>query len=89
MVSPSSSERTIVALLKRLRDDGKTILCVHHDLSTVAEYFDEVVLLQREIVAVGPVDDVFTRATVERTYGGRVAVALPADGTLRDDDDSA
>jgi manganese/zinc/iron transport system ATP- binding protein len=67
------TERTIVALLQRLRDTGKTILCVHHDLATVAEYFDDVTLLNREIVAFGPVAETFTRANVEATYGGRVA----------------
>lgn len=70
------TERTIVALLQRLRDTGKTILCVHHDLATVADYFDDVTLLNREIVAFGPVAETFTRANVETTYGGQVAGAF-------------
>ena len=73
------TERAIVSLLQRLRNEGKTIVVVHHDLGTVADYFDEVTLLDREVIASGTVDDVFTRELVEKTYGGRVRVALPGD----------
>jgi manganese/zinc/iron transport system ATP- binding protein len=73
------TERAIVVLLKRLRDEGRTIVVVHHDLSTVPEYFDAVTLLDRRVIASGPVDEVFTRARVEETYGGRVRTALPGE----------
>ncbi|MEM1451020.1 MAG: metal ABC transporter ATP-binding protein [Planctomycetota bacterium] len=70
------TERAIVTILQRLRDEGTTIVCVHHDLTTVAETFDDVALLNREIVAFGPVEEAFTRENVEATYGGRVATAF-------------
>ena len=54
--------------MKELRREGKSILVVHHDLQTVAEYFDEVVFVNREIVAAGPVAEVFTDAHIEETY---------------------
>ncbi|MEM8712970.1 MAG: metal ABC transporter ATP-binding protein, partial [Planctomycetota bacterium] len=71
------TERAIVALLKHLRDEGRTILVVHHDLATVPDYFDDVTLLDRRVIASGPVESVFTRARVEETYGGRVRASLP------------
>lgn len=76
------TERAIVMLLKRLRDEGRTIVVVHHDLSTVPEYFDAVTLLDRRVIASGPVGDVFTRARVEETYGGRVRTALPGEAVV-------
>lgn len=66
------TERAIVGLLKALRDRGKAILAVHHDLATVTEYFDDVTMLSRAVVACGPVGDVFTRDIIEATYGGAI-----------------
>ena len=71
------TERAIVDLLKGLREDGKTVVVVHHDLQTVTEYFDSVVLLNVRCLACGPVDEVFTPDNLKATYGGRAAV-LPA-----------
>ncbi|MEM6672064.1 MAG: metal ABC transporter ATP-binding protein [Planctomycetota bacterium] len=73
----SVTERSIVTLLKKLRDEGSAILCVHHDLSTVTDYFDDITLLRREVVAQGPVERVFTRENVASTYGRDGAALLP------------
>ncbi|HLT85260.1 MAG TPA: metal ABC transporter ATP-binding protein, partial [Phototrophicaceae bacterium] len=64
------TERLVVDLLRELRDEGRTVVVVHHDLASVAEYFDTVVLLNRELVAAGPTAEVFTEANIARTYGG-------------------
>lgn len=69
----ATTERTIVALLQDLRAAGKTVLVVHHDLQTVAEYFDWVMLLNVRRIAAGPVEAVFTEENLRKTYGGRVA----------------
>lgn len=62
------TESIIIDLLKELRAQGKSILVVHHDLQTVEEYFDEVAFVNREIIANGPVPEVFTQYNIEETY---------------------
>lgn len=69
----ATTERAIIALLRDLRQNDKTLLVVHHDLQTVTEYFDHVLLLNVRRIASGPVDDVFTEENLRLTYGGRVA----------------
>lgn len=68
------TERAIVDLLRGLRAGGRTVLVVHHDLSTVPEYFDHVTLLNVRKVASGPVGEAFTDANLKATYGDRVRV---------------
>ncbi len=70
----AATERAIVAVLHELRGGGKTALVVHHDLQTVAEYFDHVVLLNMRIVAAGSTRDVFTSDNLRKTYGGKLAL---------------
>ena len=70
------TERAIVDLLRDLRGRGRTVLVVHHDLQTVAEYFDSVTLLNVRVVASGPVADVFTPANLRATYGERVGAVV-------------
>lgn len=53
-----SSEETIIQLLKKLRDEGKTIFVIHHDLSKAEKYFNEVILLNKKLIKSGPVEEV-------------------------------
>jgi manganese/zinc/iron transport system ATP- binding protein len=69
----ATTERAIVSLLQALRQAGKTVIVVHHDLQTVPEYFDWVTLLNVRRIASGPVSEVFTEENLRQTYGGRVA----------------
>lgn len=68
------TERAIVALLRELRDRGRTVLCVQHDLQTVPEYFDWVALLNMRLVACGPVAETFTHENLQATYGGHSTI---------------
>ena len=70
----AATERAIFDVLSELRAQGKTIIAVHHDLRTVPQYFDYVVLLNVRLVAAGPREIVFTPENLRRTYGGRLAV---------------
>lgn len=70
----AATERVIFDLLRTLRDSGSTIVVVHHDLRTVQEYFDEVVLLNVRVVASGPVQTTFTTDNLQATYGGRLSI---------------
>jgi manganese/zinc/iron transport system ATP- binding protein len=67
------TERAIVTLLQDLRESGKTVCVVHHDLQTVPEYFDWVTLINVQRIASGPVAEVFTEQNLRRAYGGRIA----------------
>jgi manganese/zinc/iron transport system ATP- binding protein len=70
----AATERAILAVLRSLRSTGKTALVVHHDLQTVADYFDHVLLLNMRLVASGPISDVFTEENLRRTYGGHLSL---------------
>ena len=71
----AATEKAIIAVLKSLRDEGRTVVAVHHDLSTVPDYFDDVLLLNVRKIAEGPVSEVFTESNLEIAYGGRLATA--------------
>lgn len=70
----AATERTIFEILRELRDAGKTIIAVHHDLRTVPMYFDYVALLNVRLVASGPREQVFTPENLRKTYGGRLGI---------------
>ena len=74
----AATERAIVDVLREMRDAGRTVIVVHHDLQTVPEYFDEVLLLNMRVVAAGPIEDVFTRENLQKTYGGRLTLLAEA-----------
>lgn len=71
----AATERAIIDVLKGLRDAGKTVVAVHHDLSTVRDYFDDVMTLNVRKISEGPVDEAFTAEALDQAYGGRLATA--------------
>ena len=64
-----ATEKAIIALMDKLKVQGKTLLVVHHDLTTVDAYFDWVLMLNTCLIACGPVSEVFHSDTIMRTYG--------------------
>jgi manganese/zinc/iron transport system ATP- binding protein len=70
----ATTERAIIELLKDLRANGKTVIVVHHDLQTVASYFDWMVFLNVRVIAQGHVKDVYTPENLRAAYGGQIAL---------------
>ena len=74
----AATEKAIIAVLKDLRAEGRTIVAVHHDLSTIRAYFEHMFLINMRAIAAGPVAEVFTAANLQRAYGGRLGEAQVA-----------
>ena len=68
----SVSEEIIMNTLRDLKKAGKAVLIVHHDLSKVPHYFDQVLLVNREVIAFGPTKETFTEANLKEAYGNRL-----------------
>ena len=64
----TKTEKSIVNILKKLRNEGKTVITVHHDLQTVPEYFDHVLFINKGVVDYGSVEEVFTQENISKTY---------------------
>ena len=64
----SRTEKSIVEILKQLKAEGKTIIVVHHDLQTVATYFESVALINKAVIVSGKVSEVFTQENIDVTY---------------------
>ncbi|MEX6476054.1 metal ABC transporter ATP-binding protein [Fusobacterium animalis] len=64
----STTEKSIVDILKKLKSDGKTLLVVNHDLQTVPTYFESVTFINKTVIATGKVKEVFTQENIDKTY---------------------
>lgn len=69
-----ATEKSIVKLLLRQKEEGKTVCIVHHDLLTVEEYFDWVIILNKRVIAYGPVSQVFTKENLAAAFGKNQAL---------------
>lgn len=70
----AATERAVMEVLRELRDSGRTVLVVHHDLQTAPKYFDTLLLLNLRLIAAGETGKVFTRENLEATYGGKLTL---------------
>ncbi len=68
------TEKAIIELFKEFKAQNKTIVCVHHDLNTVGDYFDWMILINARVIAVGPTKEVLTPENLHKTYGGRLSL---------------
>ncbi len=75
----AKTEVAIFNLIKELKEEGKTIMIVHHDLSKVKDYFDKVILINQTLVAYGDTSKVFTPDMIHKTYGGRLTILQKAE----------
>ena len=64
----STTEKSIVDILKKLKSEGKTLIVVHHDLQTVPTYFESVTFINKTVIASGKVKEVFTQENIDKTY---------------------
>jgi manganese/zinc/iron transport system ATP- binding protein len=70
----AATEKSIVTLLNEMKSKGKTVLVVHHDLQTVKEYFDWVILMNKTIISSGPTEVAFSIESLQETYGGKLTL---------------
>lgn len=69
-----TTEEKIITILKKLAAAGKTLLVVHHDLSTVPAYFDKVILINQRLIAAGDTETTFTEGNISKAYGGQLPI---------------
>lgn len=70
----AATEEAIIALLREMSARGNTVVVVHHDLQSVSQYFDWLILLNMRLVASGPTAEVFTKELLQETYGGKLTL---------------
>lgn len=70
----AATEKAIVTLLREMTSQNKTVIVVHHDLQSVSQYFDWVLMLNTRLVASGPTETTFTTQNLESTYGGKLTL---------------
>ncbi|KHN56131.1 manganese/iron ABC transporter ATP-binding protein [Pectobacterium fontis] len=81
------TENAIIDLLRTLRDEGHLILVATHNLGSVPEFCDNVILVNRTVLAAGPTHSTFTQSNLEKTFGGVLRHINLGGAHLHDDDD--
>src|SRR5690606_13215217 len=81
------TEDAIITLLRQMRDEGRVILVSTHNLGSVPEFCDRVVLVKGTVLAYGPTAEVFTRENLEHAFGGVLRHFVLGGAGLHDDDD--
>lgn len=79
----AATEKTIISLLRNMTQNQKTVMVVHHDLHSVSQYFDWVIMLNTRLVAYGPTQTTFTQKNLHQTYGGKLTILSDVADLLR------
>ncbi len=82
------TEEQIIRLLGELRDEGRVMLVSTHNLGSVPEFCDRVVLVKGTVLAYGPTEETFTRTNLERAFGGVLRHFTLGGQALHEDDDA-
>lgn len=80
----AATEQAVFQLLQKLKQAGKMVIVVHHDIRSAPQYFDQLILLNTRLVAAGPTAQVFQNEYLQRTYGGRLLPLEKAGAAIRD-----
>ncbi|UII30738.1 metal ABC transporter ATP-binding protein [Fulvivirga ulvae] len=79
----AATEKAIIEILREMSAKGNTVIVVHHDLQSVTQYFDWVILLNMRLVASGPTQEVFTTELLQETYGGKLTLLSDVGDLIR------
>ncbi|MFN8334277.1 MAG: metal ABC transporter ATP-binding protein [Cyclobacteriaceae bacterium] len=79
----AATEKTIITLLRTMAQSGKTVIVVHHDLQSVTNYFDWVIMLNTRLIASGPTAETFTQENLQETYGGKLTLLADVGDLIR------
>ena len=82
----ASTEQSIIELLKTMKNQGKTLVVVHHDLHTAQDYFEWLVLMNTRLVSSGPIEKVFNRENLNDAYGGQLTTLSKIADLLKEKD---
>lgn len=74
-----TTEKKIMSIIKKLVEDNKTVIMIHHDLSKVKEYFDNIIMINQRLIAHGKTSEVFNDENITKTYGGRLSILQATD----------
>lgn len=69
-----TTEEKIISILKKLATEGKTLLVIHHDLSTVRTYFDKIIMINQRLIASGDIETTFTDENIAKAFGGQLTI---------------
>jgi manganese/zinc/iron transport system ATP- binding protein len=79
----AATEKTIIDLLTSMTQNDKTIIVVHHDLQSVSQYFDWVILLNTRLIGYGPTEQTFNQTNLQETYGGKLTLLSDVGDLIR------
>ena len=79
----AATEQAIISLLREMTNANKTVIVVHHDLQSVPQYFDWIIMLNTRLIAYGPTETTFTQENLHETYGGKLTLLTDVGDLIR------